>query len=52
MDDLFDYMFLYYLSLLLAVLKIAGFITWAWWIIALPIFIAFALFVIVTIASR
>ena len=51
MADIFDYIFLYLLSLLLAVLKITAFITWPWWAVALPAGVGLSLFLIVAIAS-
>jgi hypothetical protein len=51
MTDLFDYMFLYLMSLFLAVLKITAIISWSWWVVAVPTIIAFLMHFIVTFAS-
>lgn len=52
MSDLFDYMFFYLASLFLAVLKVAGFITWDWWVTALPGGFGLSMAFISAIASR
>jgi hypothetical protein len=52
MPDLFDYYFFYLTSLFFAVLKITAFITWPWWVVALPAIIGLCLFFIVLISAR
>jgi len=52
MGDIFDYIFLFFASLFLAVLKVTGFIQWDWWVTAVPACVAFALHFITVIGSR
>jgi len=52
MGDIFDYIFLYLASMLLAVLKIAMLITWPWWVVALPTMIGLTLYIAVMIIGR
>lgn len=52
MSDIFDYMFLYLLTALLAVLKVIGTITWGWEYVAAPTVFALVLHCVIIIASR
>ena len=52
MSDIFDYMFFFLATLFLAVLKLAGFINWDWWVTAIPACLALGLHFITVIGSR
>jgi hypothetical protein len=52
MGDIHDYIFFFFASLFLVVLKVAGFVDWAWWVTALPAAFAVCLHIITVIASR
>jgi len=47
MGDIFDYFFLYLLTIMLAAFKLTEFIDWSWWIICAPTILGFLLHVMV-----
>lgn len=49
MADIFDYLFFYLVTIMLAMFKLTGFIDWSWWIIFAPTILALCLFVLMLI---
>lgn len=52
MGDLFDYLFMYLLTMFLISLKITQFIDWSWWVCFAPTIAAFILHLMVLLIGE